>query len=495
MKKYLIIGTILLAVAAGGSYYWLRATTPSYTTVAVERKPIIQQVSANGNVAAPTTISLRFQAAGQLVAVNAVVGSKVTAGEALAREDTSVLAAQLRQAQAAVDTQAANLAILESGTRPEQLALYQSAVTQAKQALRNTLQTAYATADDAVHNKADQLFTNPRTSGAALVFDVPDSQLQNRVEQERIALEPVLAAWQAQLTDPSFATTDPSGAATAAEARLNQISVFLNDANQAVAKTSPSAQFSSAQLSAYATAVSAGRLAVAASLSAITTDSTALTSAEGTLTLANAGSTADAIQAQQAQVDQAQANKAIIEAQIAQARLVAPAAGTVTEVNGNVGETVSPADVVVSILPASKLQVDVNLSEDNVAHVVVGNAVQVALDAFPGTTWPGTVVKMDPAQTIIGGAVYYHTTVALDAPDSRIKTGMTANVLIETGSATSTLVVPASALQVTGTSTSVHVMKDGAPVNQPVTTGLKSQDGMVEILSGLSEGQRVVTGS
>ena len=495
MKKYLIIGTILLAAAAGSSYYWLRAATPSYTTVAVERKSIIQQVSANGNVAAPTTISLRFQAAGQLVAVSAVVGDKVTAGEVLAREDASVLAAQLRQAQAAVDTQAANLAILESGTRPEQLALYQSAVTQAKQALRNTLQTAYTTADDAVHNKADQLFTNPRTSGAALAFDVPDSQLQNRVEQERVVLEPVLAAWQAQLTDPSFATADPSGAVTAAEARLNQISAFLSDANQTVAKTPPSVQFSSAQLSAYATAVSSGRLAVAASLSAITADSTGLASAEGVLALANAGSTADAIQAQQAQMEQAQANKAIIEAQIAQARLIAPVAGTVTEVNGNVGETVSPTDVVVSILPSSKLQVDVNLSEDNVAHVVVGNSVRVALDAFPGTTWPGTVVKMDPAQTIIGGAVYYHTTVALDTPDGRIKTGMTANVLIETGGATNALVVPASALRMTGTSASVHVMKDGTPVNQPVTTGLKSQDGMVEILSGLSEGQHVVTGS
>ena len=494
-RGFPVIIAMLDIVIAAGSFYWFHTSrAPAYTLATVERGSIKQEASASGNVAAPTTIDLQFQTGGKLSAVNVAVGDTVSAGDVVAQEDTSVLNAQLQQAQAAVDAQTAALASLRSGTRPEQLAIDENAVTQAKQALRNAIQTAYATADDAVHNKADQFFTNPRTSSAALAFTVPDAQLQNRVQQERVALEPVLSAWQTQITAPSYATTDPSGAAATAQANLAEASAFLDDANQALAQTPQSAQLSAAQLVAYKSAVAAGRLAVAGSLSAITTDVTTLTAAQGALALAEAGTTADVILAQEAQVAQAKANVAAVAAQITQAKLVAPVAGTVTAVNGDPGETVSSATVVVSLLPVTKLQVNVNLSEDNVADVAVGNPVAIALDAFPQTTWRGTVTRIDPAETVIGGAIYYTTTVVFDQPDARVKPGMTANVLIETGSATSTLVIPASALLSTGASSTVEVYRDGGVSGRAVTTGLKSQDGMVEITSGLAEGEQVVTG-
>lgn len=90
--------------------------------------------------------------------------------------------------------------------------------------------------------------------------------------------------------------------------------------------------------------------------------------------------------------------------------------------------------------------------------------------------------------------MYYKTTVVFNQPDIRIKSGMTANVRIETGNASSTLVVPASAIQTNGTSTLVELLQNGRKVSQSVTTGLKSQDGMTEVISGLSEGDQVVIG-
>jgi len=191
----------------------------------------------------------------------------------------------------------------------------------------------------------------------------------------------------------------------------------------------------------------------------------------------------------------AQIKKAWDKAQIAQTVLTAPADAIVTDTNGAVGETVTPATTVVSLIPNGELEIKLNVSEDNIVGVKTGQSAQISLDAFPtGTTWPGKVVSIDPAQTTVGGAVYYQATILFDKPDPSVKPGMTANVLIETGSATSTLFVPASAIQANGTSTIVQIYQDGKVTNQNVVTGLKSQNGMIEITSGVTEGQQVITG-
>jgi multidrug efflux pump subunit AcrA (membrane-fusion protein) len=79
--------------------------------------------------------------------------------------------------------------------------------------------------------------------------------------------------------------------------------------------------------------------------------------------------------------------------------------------------------------------------------------------------------------------------------DSDVKPGMTANVWIQTGAAANVLVIPASALSNRSTQSSVQVLENGTPRTRTVTTGLRGQDGMVEIIAGLSEGELVVTAS
>jgi macrolide-specific efflux system membrane fusion protein len=169
--------------------------------------------------------------------------------------------------------------------------------------------------------------------------------------------------------------------------------------------------------------------------------------------------------------------------------------GVITEVNGNVGEISKTTEPTVVMIPNSRLQIDVNLSEDNVANVKVGQSVRITLDAFPNMSWQGTVDKVDPAQTVIGGAIYYKTTVAFDQPDDRIRTGMTANVWIQTGSSQSSLVVPQSAITWSSSGPQVQIYRGGMPQVMLVTTGLTDERGMVEILSGVSEGDEVVVGT
>lgn len=54
------------------------------------------------------------------------------------------------------------------------------------------------------------------------------------------------------------------------------------------------------------------------------------------------------------------------------------------------------------------------------------------MDAFPRQEFSGSVIKIEPAETIIQGVVYYKTTIGLNEADEKIKSGMTANVTITT---------------------------------------------------------------
>ncbi|MDE1925541.1 MAG: hypothetical protein KGH79_05245 [Patescibacteria group bacterium] len=95
MNKYLIISLLVVVVLAAAGYYGYQHTkVPAYTTAMVQRGPITQEVYASGNVAAPSTIDLKFQTSGRLTSVGVAVGDKVSAGETVAEEDTSVLTAQ-----------------------------------------------------------------------------------------------------------------------------------------------------------------------------------------------------------------------------------------------------------------------------------------------------------------------------------------------------------------------------------------------------------------
>lgn len=508
MQKYVLVGAIVLIAALLGSYYFLNSRGSPHTTVAVTRAAIVQEASASGNVKAPTTIDLQFQSSGRIVYLGADTGDRVSAGEVLARQDTAVLEAQLQQAQASVAAEQAQLDSLKAGTRPEQIAVTlaqvasdHAALNQANQALFNAIQTAFVQSDDAIHNKADQFFVNPRTSNPLLVFSTNDSQIVSLLQSERLAIEPKLLLWQSSLSTLGFGS-DLSEAVLSAQNNLTFINKFLLDANTALNNAVATAQASQTTINGWITNIALARTNITSAISGLTTAVTAHEAAAAqlekdtrSLMLEQAGSTESTLAAQEAQVARARANVAGIEAQILQTQLISPVNGTVTAVTGNIGETVQPGTVVVAIIPAEKLQIDVNLSEDNVGAVVSGQPVSISLDAFPGATWHGVVAKIDPAQTVIGGAVYYKTTVLFGQPDERVKAGMTANVLIQTGMASSTLVVPASAVHTNSEGQYVTTYDRDIVTNQPVTLGLKSRDGMIEIRSGLSEGQMVVTAS
>jgi len=185
-------------------------------------------------------------------------------------------------------------------------------------------------------------------------------------------------------------------------------------------------------------------------------------------------------------LEQARANKA-------KAFLYSPVDGVVSKLNKKTGELVGPADVVMEIISPHQ-EVIIDVSETDVVKLNLGDEAMITYDALGSDQkFRGRVITIEPSSTDIQGVVYYKVKVDLEEEDSRIKTGMTANVLIETERRDGVISIPNRAV----------ITKDGKKyvrcldseknlIEKEVVLGVRGDGGIIEVVSGLNEGEEVV---
>ncbi|MDP2651513.1 MAG: efflux RND transporter periplasmic adaptor subunit [bacterium] len=475
--------SVAVLFVVGSGWYFFGGTKTAYQFITVTQGSITETVSVTGNTTPMKSVSLGFQNTGTIARIYHTLGEYVNAGEVIAELNMANLFAALQQAEANLSAAKADLAALTVGTRPEQLAIDRSAVVQDQAALANAIANAYTVSDSAVHKDADQFFTNPRTASAELTFIVPDVSLTNTVVQERVALEPVLVAWGAELSSTS---------ATQAVQYLTQVRTFLNDVAEALTKAQPLTTVSLADISAYETDIASARTSVASALTTLTTAKTTLIDAEGILALAEAGSTAESIAAQQAEVARVQASVASAQADVQKAKIIAPMSGVITQQDAKLGQLASSGTPLVSIIGNGGFEVDAGVSETDVGKLTVGNTVTMTLDAFPNETFIGSVFYIAPAQTNTEGVISYQIKISFSKADPRLKSGLTANVDIQTKQKDNALILPQYAILQNDNGTFVETLVGDSATTSPVTLGIQDQKGNVEILSGVTLGEQVV---
>jgi RND family efflux transporter MFP subunit len=504
MQRRAVVALSIVLIAAGGAFTFTfsRRGAPSYQFAQVTLGSIDQEVLASGDIESPSVVLLYFKNSGTLESLPISVGEHVNAGETLASEDSAAQSAQLAEAEAALAQQTALLQKIQTGPRPESIAVAEASVAIAKQALLNlyasvpaALSDANAKAKDAVLIQIGSFFSNGDTDAPSLSFYSSDSQLSSNLTGLRVTAKIALHTWD---SGSSLSSAAQNGAIASDLERLSKVQELLSAALQAA---SLSTSLSASDAASYRLGASSGLAEVTKAIAAlqdlqqsILSSQSATQKAQADLSLASAGATGSDVAAQEAAVAAASAHVDVIRAQLKDSKLIAPISGTITDTEGQIGEIVSPGRAVVSLMPEADLEIKVHVSEDKVVGIRAGERARVELDAIAGEGIPATVVSIDPAQTIIGGAVYYETTLHLDAQDKRIKPGMSANVWIETGSASSTLLVPASAISLSEGKTVVTIRRGNATIERQVSTGLKDQKGMVEIRSGLEAGDTVVLG-
>ena len=191
--------------------------------------------------------------------------------------------------------------------------------------------------------------------------------------------------------------------------------------------------------------------------------------------------------------------------------IVSPVDGTVVSRNVTAGQTVASSFQTPTLFliatDLTKMQIDTNVSESDIAGAVEGANASFTVDAFPQRTFQGRVAQVRQAPVSVQNVITYDAVITVDNPDLLLKPGMTATARIVTAQALKVLRVPAQALRFTPAAAAklglakaatpgqrvIWVERAGKLVSIPVTVGLVD-DTFAEIKAGdLKLGDQVAT--
>ncbi|MCU0660404.1 MAG: efflux RND transporter periplasmic adaptor subunit [Candidatus Pacebacteria bacterium] len=191
-----------------------------------------------------------------------------------------------------------------------------------------------------------------------------------------------------------------------------------------------------------------------------------------------------------AKIDQAKAQVSAVRARIAKRMIVAPFDGIVASVNVEQGET-ARAESTITLISDTDYEVVAKVPELDIGKLTVGAEASILLDAYPGETFPGKVLSINPAETIVDGVPVYEAKILFSPLDPKVRSGMTATVIVGAASQSGVIAVPTRFLVSANGETLVSVITENGSEKRPVTLGLKGSEGMVEVISGLSEGDKI----
>lgn len=468
MKKSYLIGLVILAVLVIGVYFlFFRNPKAPTELIKVVRGSITEIVSITGNTTPTQSVSLGFQDSGTISHIYRNLGDMVNAGEIVADLDMADLSAALQQAQA-------NVSVSQAGLQKAQqdLANLYSGIS-------DSATSGYAKSNDAVRVQLDTFFSNAETNQPQLNFQTSNPQSATDAVSLRISATIELNAWRNELLgiNPMLSS---EALIVILRNDLSHLAVVQNLLNTASVVLAGNINLSATQLATDKANVTTGLNEVNAAISSLNTISQNIASQK-------------AIVAQvQAQVQQALAGVASAQAKLQGAQIVAPISGVVTQQDAKVGQLATPGTALVSIIGNKGFEVDSGASEIDVGKLSVGNTAIMTLDAFPNETFSGHVFYIAPSQTNNQGVITYQTKISFDKWDSRIKSGLTANIKIQTRYKDSALILPQYAILQNDQGTFVEIMENNTVKQIPVTIGLQDEKGNVEIISGVSEDEQVL---
>lgn len=189
---------------------------------------------------------------------------------------------------------------------------------------------------------------------------------------------------------------------------------------------------------------------------------------------------------------EARASLAAAERGLNASAVLAPAAGTVLQVEVAAGQPYEPGMPVATIAAADHLQVVARLDQIDLPHVRLGTPVQVIVDAYPEAELTGTIEAVAPSGTADGGGTIFPATVSVpDLGTIPAKPGMTVTLVIPSVVADQALIVPAEAIRTVGRRSFLTVLREGGASRVEIRTGLRA-NGLVEVTAGdVREGDRV----
>lgn len=221
------------------------------------------------------------------------------------------------------------------------------------------------------------------------------------------------------------------------------------------------------------------------------------------------------IEALDAQIEQARIAIENAQANVDYTRITAPIDGTVLAIVSQEGQTVNAnqsAPTIVILGQLDQMTVRAEISEADVVHIQAGQPVYFTIIGEPDKRYDSTLEYVEPAPESIRNdslistdgtstsssdeAIYYNGVFTVPNADRHLRSYMTAQVSIVLGRAENALTIPSSALNKRDASGEYALRVQGADgqiETRKVTIGLDDRV-QAEVLSGLEEGEHVITG-
>jgi HlyD family secretion protein len=536
---YLAAAVAVLGAVLGVRAY-RAAKGPDLETVAPRRGAVSQVVSETGKVVAVDDLVLSFKRSGRVAKILVKEGDAVKANQPLLSLSVSDLVIQRREAAAALASAQARYDQAVAGATPEDLRVLETAVRNAE----TSLETAKLALEDAKASSAsslakayadlggqmETLFLKSSSAMQTLKTDVYDAagnlrsdisandfstmtQALSAFTAARSAfasMEMSIAMYRASATD---ADRDSRSAALLADGKTVRDAAAL--ANALMQSSTPAGTSQSAfdarktnvrsvwiDLNAAVNAAESQKLLVAstAASSAASVNAAAqnVASAEGALESAKRSLESRSAPLREvdkavyrASITSALAALSLIDQQIADATLTAPADGLVGSIDIDLGE-VATANAPVGTLISPSLKIEADVSELDIAGIAVGQPVTFAFDAIEDREFTGRVSRVAPRETSKDDDIYYKVEVSIDGEEPAIRIGMTADIDIEVGAKDGALLVPRRQVYRRDGKDYVKIVPPkGEPEEIEVQVGLRGRDDY-EILSGLRESDLIL---
>ena len=201
-----------------------------------------------------------------------------------------------------------------------------------------------------------------------------------------------------------------------------------------------------------------------------------------------------AIKAAQAAVESARTQVATAQAAVDDLVIRAPFSGYISARPTAVGEYVTTASPVATVLRTNPIKVQIQVPEADVPFISIGRAVQVQVDAYPDRTFGGTVSAVNPAIDPASRAATIEAQI--ENNDNALRTGMFATVKIIRQGGSTGVFVPKSAVYNDQATQSyrVFVIQDNVAKLRVVQIGTEEND-YVQIVSGVNADETVATGN
>ena len=188
---------------------------------------------------------------------------------------------------------------------------------------------------------------------------------------------------------------------------------------------------------------------------------------------------------------QAQASADLAKKMLSYATIIAPIAGIISKLNLDPGNIVAPAVSICEIVDMHSVKAVVYVIESDLPKVEVGREVSINVDSWD-EPFPGRISEISPVLDISSRSAKVE--IVLSNPDLRLKPGMFSKVTIPLQIRKGAIILSRSAIirSVVSGEYSVFIFDSGISKQRQIGLGLSKGD-IVEIRSGLSSGEQVVT--